>query len=476
MSKNSNDRYENDGFVIDWRTGTITDLSIEEELDKTVEDDDVTDDAAPESDVPEENITENIIPQNDISEDEVPVDVIPEQIIPEEADPGDSVGDEVMKDAFGGDITEDSLMADSLSDETGISDGDSDNEAKNKKKKKRLIITLVILAVLVVVITGGMIYALNFIKTKASKVTQIDIVRTDLDINPRVAKQLKNYKNIALLGIDTRDVKKSKGSRSDAIIIVSINKKNNDVKLVSVYRDSYLNIKAENRFDKVTHAFAYGGAAETVKTLNRNLDLNIEEVVIVNWGSVANVVDALGGLKVNVKPNEIAELNKYMTDTLGTVRKKTSYVKRTGVQTLDGVQAVTYARIRKGTSGGDTARAERMRKLINAAFKKVKGMNIAELNALIDKTLPEIKTNMSDSDIISMAMNIASYNVKDSIGWPYRYGGELLNEIWYDVPYTLAANVYKLHKDLFKQDKYRPTDTVMEYSQQIVNEAGSGGY
>lgn len=402
-------------------------------------------------------------------------DVVPEGVIGDNIK-GDNIEEENIIEEYDS-ARYDDAEGDSIENNAALSDEVS-IETKHKKKfftKKKLIIITIILAVLVVGIGGTMVYAMSFIQKKAAKMTHIDVVRTDLDINPQVAKDLKNYRNIAILGIDTRNIKHNKGCRSDAIIIASINKKNNEVKLASVFRDSYLNIKIENQFDKVTHAFAYGGAAETLRTLNRNLDLNIQEVVVVNWGSVADAVDALGGLPVNVKANEIDELNRYMRDTLGTVRRKTSYVKRTGPQILDGVQAVTYARIRKGISGGDSARAKRMRILMNAALKKAKKLNIAEANKILDRILPQIRTNMSDSDIMAMVINLTSYKIVDSIGWPYRYGGAKIDGVWYDVPITLKQNVVKLHWDLFNQKgKYRPTKTVIDYDNQIISQtAGS---
>lgn len=137
----------------------------------------------------------------------------------------------------------------------------------------------------------------------------------------------------------------------------------------------------------------------------------------------------------------------------------------TGRQTLDGVQAVTYSRIRKN-SGGDYQRT-----VLTETFNKAKRMSVSSINNIADKILPQIQTNISQGEIISLVPKMISYNVQDSIGWTYDTKGITLDR-WYGVPVTLESNVKQLHEELFGQENYDPTDTVKEISERIVNKTG----
>lgn len=203
------------------------------------------------------------------------------------------------------------------------------NEVGQKKKKKKsnkpLVIALVVVLVLVVALGGVIGAGLTVVHTKLDKVAKVQVNREALGIDDRVAKELKNYRNIALLGIDARDMDDDSNTRSDAMIIASINEKTNEVKLVSLYRDTYVSLGENFGLDKMTHAYFYGKAAQTLQTINRNLDLNCEEAVVVNWKSVADTVDELGGLDIEIKESEIKEMNKYIKDTqknIGGSKKK----------------------------------------------------------------------------------------------------------------------------------------------------------
>lgn len=350
----------------------------------------------------------------------------------------------------------------------------SANEVRNnrnvktkKKSKKKLKRVLLIILILILIIAG---VVAGFIKTKLNKIDYVSIPLEDINMNEGIAESLKNYRNIALLGVDTRDVTTNDGSRSDAIIIVSINKETNDVKLISVYRDTYLNLGDDYGLDKITHAHAYGGPALTISALNRNLDLNITEFVTVNFEVVAEIIDMMGGIEIDIQSSELSQMNKYIADTSKNTGISSSQLTHSGKQTLDGVQAVTYSRIRK-TAGGDYKRTERMRTVLTATFNKAKTMSISDINRIADRVLPQIQTNISQGEIMSLIPQIMSYNVQDSIGWPYDTKGITLDR-WYGVPVTLESNVKQLHEEMFDQTDYNPTDTVKEISTKIVNKTG----
>lgn len=331
---------------------------------------------------------------------------------------------------------------------------------KNDKKggNKKIAIAVVIIIVIILGIIAGFIY------NKVSKVNFVKIDEGNLAIENKTG-----YRNIALLGVDTRDMNSLDGSRSDAIIIVSINEQTKNVNLISVYRDSYVDVQGHG-LTKVTHAYAYGGPELALNTLNRNLDLDISEFVTVNFEIVADVVDLVGGIDIDIDKSELSQMNKYIEDTSKNVGRKANKITSVGKQHLDGIQAVTYARIRK-TAGGDYKRTERMRTVLTEVFEKAKKMDAGKLNELANKVLPQVQTNIGLSEVISLIPTISSINISDSIGWPYEVKGITLDR-WYGVPTTLEANVVKLHRDLFGQKDYTANDTVKTISQSIINKTG----
>ena len=339
---------------------------------------------------------------------------------------------------------------------------------KTTKKKRKKAKRALVIFVLLILILAGVIF--GFIKSKLDKINYVSIPLEDLQMNDGVSESLSNYRNIALLGVDTRDVTTNDGSRSDAIIIVSINKETKDVNLISVYRDTYLDLGEDYGLDKVTHAYAFEGPALTLSTLNRNLDLNISEFVTVNFEIVAEVIDLIGGIEIDIKEEELSQMNKYIADTSKNIGVSSNKLTHAGTQTLDGVQAVTYSRIRK-TAGGDYKRTERMRTVLMKTFEKAKKMSISDMNKIANKVLPEIQTNITQGEIMSLIPQVISYNIKDNTGWPYETRGITLNR-WYGVPVTLEENVKKLHEELLGQVEYQPTEIVKEISNRIINKTG----
>lgn len=327
-------------------------------------------------------------------------------------------------------------------------------------------IIVLVLVIILVLIVGSIFF---FINSKLSKIQQVNIDESDLGVSSQVEENLSDYRNIALFGIDSRDSSLGKGNRSDCIIIASINNKTKEVKLISVYRDTYVNIEGHG-LDKITHAYSYGEAPLALKTLNENFDLNITEFVTVNFDAVAEAVNALGGITINVEPEEVNYINQYINETSEVTGLDTEKVTTSGSQTLDGVQAVEYARIRY-TEGGDYKRTERMRTVVEAMANKFKTKSISEMNQIIDQILPEVYTNITAGDIFSLLPSIASFNVTDSIGWPYETKGITLDR-WYGVPVTLESNVKQLHQEAFGETDYTPSDKVKEISNQIIEKTG----
>lgn len=341
------------------------------------------------------------------------------------------------------------------------------SEKKEKKKLSiffKIVITLLIILVLIVGV------AFFYAKGKLDKIQKIELPSDkDLGITETTAQNLTGYRNIAIFGVDSRSDDYGIGNRSDCIIIASINNDTGAIKLISVYRDTYVNIEGHG-LDKITHAYSYGEAPLAVKTLNTNLDLNINEFVTVNFDSVAEAVDQLGGVKLTITAVEVKYINSYIDETSKVTGKTSEHITEPGTYTVDGVQAVAYSRIRY-TDGGDYKRTERMRTVIEAMFSKLKTKNLAEINSFADKILPHVYTNISSTDIISMVPSISKYKVTESIGWPYETKGKTMDR-WYGIPITLESNVTQLHKEAFGEENYTPSDIVKSISESIIKKTG----
>ena len=342
----------------------------------------------------------------------------------------------------------------------------------DKKNKRGLKIFLRILLVLLIVLSILAGIACWFVGDKLGKIDKEEIDKTSVGINAETSKQLKEYRNIALLGIDSRADDYGLGNRSDCIIIASLNQKTDEIKLISVYRDTYVYVteNGTKKLDKITHAYSYGGAQNTLKSLNEALDLNITEFVTVNFDAVIAAVDSLGGVYIDIDSSEVNYITDYIDATSESSGVKSSHITHAGNQKLDGVQAVSYSRVRY-TAGGDYKRTERMRTVVEAMLSKAKTLGIGQLNSFADTILPKIRTNISSSEIWGLVPKLASFKVTGSLGWPYETKGITLDR-WYGVPVTLQSNVEKLHKEAFGQDDYEASDTVKEMSAAIVKKTG----
>lgn len=329
-----------------------------------------------------------------------------------------------------------------------------------KRKTRRFF--LIILVILICI--AGIFFSLT------KNFDRKDIGNRDYGINPVADRELKNYRNILILGSDARKSEGYDGSRTDAIVILSINKKNGDMKLISLMRDSYLSMRGYAGegyvLSKATHAHAYGGAMNTVSMINRNLDLNIREYMLFNWQAVSDMLDALGGVDIEVTENEIEDINQYGRETASNVGSEFTEITSAGKQTLTGVQAATYCRIRKN-SGGDVSRGDRYKKVIQAVIAKGIKNPIA-LNKASKEVFPNVRTNMSNGRMATLGIMLGRSKSKGSISWPNDYYGGLLSDgLWYAVPTTLESNVEWLYDKAFEISDHVPSKVSREISQEI---------
>lgn len=342
----------------------------------------------------------------------------------------------------------------------------SEEKPKTKSKALKIFLRIILVILIIIVILAGI--AAGLVADKLGKINVEEIDKTAIGISEETKEELSGYRNIALLGIDSRADDYGLGNRSDCIIIASMDQKTKNIKLLSVYRDTYMQVEEHGKqvLDKVTHAYSYGGAQNTLKSLNTNLDMNISEYVTVNFDAVIAAVDAMDGVTIDIDSSELKYINDYINATSQSSGVKSSSITKAGKQKLDGVQAVAYSRIRY-TAGGDYKRTERMRTVIEAMLTKAKSLSVGQLNKLVDTILPRVSTNISATEILGLIPSIASFNITDSLGWPYETKGITLDR-WYGVPVTLESNVEQLHKEVFGQADYEVNDTIKNISDQII--------
>lgn len=326
---------------------------------------------------------------------------------------------------------------------------------------------------LLALLIGGVVY----IATKWDKVDTQDIKTEDIIINPEIRKNVdlgEGYTNIALFGVDSRDGSLGEGNRTDCIIIASLNNETKEIKMVSVYRDTLLDL-SEGTYQKCNSAYSYGGPTLAINMLNMNLDLDIQDYVTMDFGAISDVVDAIGGIKVTVTDEEVEGLNKYVQETADSAGKQAIPLTQSGEVLLDGVQATTYARIRS-TAGGDFTRTERQRIVIEKIVEKLKKVDIRKLNHIIDEVFPKVSTSFSLPELMNYALAYKDYVLLGNTGFPMEYTLDSVPEVGSVViPSDLTSNVAKLHEFLFGTVGYVPSSTVNNLSANILYTANGKG-
>lgn len=306
-----------------------------------------------------------------------------------------------------------------------------------------------------VVVIGSVILA-----SKMNKLSSVKLDTDKLNISDEV-KHEKGYTNVALFGLDSRENDLGKGNRSDTIIIASLNNDTKEVKLVSIYRDTLLELD-DGSYNKANSAYSFGGPEGAVSLINRNLDMNIEKYVTVNFNALVDVIDAVGGLDLELTHDEVVHMNNYCVETSKVTGKSYEKIEPEveGTYHLNGVQAVSYSRIRY-TEGGDFKRAERQRLVLQKIADKAQNMSVGTVNKIIDSVFPQISTNFTLAEIIGYAKNLTKYKLGDSIGFPAENTTDMLNEVGSVViPKTLSSNVLEVHKFLFGSDGYSVSSTI----------------
>lgn len=362
----------------------------------------------------------------------------------------------------------------SREDDVRTKSGKKQMNPREKAKKKRKRIILFVIEIFVLLIMLVVLYGV----LKTEKIGKIKINEEDIIINDQVVESetMLGYRNIALFGVDSTNGALGKGTRTDTIMIASINEKTHEVKLVSVYRDTYLNMSNDS-YNKANAAYAKGGPEQAINMLNMNLDLNITDYVTAGFVGLVDAIDELGGVEIDVDSAEISHLNNYQIGISDNIGRSYTPVKSTGLQLLNGLQATAYCRIRY-TKGDDFKRAERQREVLQAVAEKAKKASVSDLNAAADKVFPNISTSLSLEEILSLLKDVAQYSIGDNTGFPFesnRGTGSVPGVGSSVIPRTLEENVQLLHEFLFVDEAYTVSDAVKGYSKKVESDTAGVG-
>ena len=319
-----------------------------------------------------------------------------------------------------------------------------------------------------------------FINDELKAVLDADKGATGEDSGGKDEWGMKGYKNVALFGVDAG------GTRSDTIIIASINVKTSEVKMCSIYRDTYLNIDSMDNpnYTKANAAYAKGGPEQAIRMINMNTDMNVDDFITVDFDALEDIIDDLGGVEINVQPEEVDYINDYQFSIVmdlggpneGKIKNPRNFtaVTQPGPQTLNGLQATAYCRIRY-TAGSDFRRTERQREVISQIVQKAKGASLKQLNDILNDVLPQITTSFSAAEFAEYASKVGNYTILETQGFPFENVTGKIGKQSMVVPDTLVSNVSEMHTFLFGPSAYSPTTNVQVISDKIEQDRSASG-
>lgn len=331
-----------------------------------------------------------------------------------------------------------------------------------RKNKNKILILLIILACVVFV------KLIFFTETKETG--QKEGGQEDAPAE-QYSEITEGADTFVIFGVDSRSDDVGKGTRSDSIMVVNVNHETKEIKVASIYRDTYVDIDGHG-LNKITHAHAYGGPVFAIDTINRNFDLEIGKYITVNFGNAAEVIDDIGGIELDITSSELKYINGYIDEMNQDNGTSSAHLTAAGTQKVDGTQAVAYTRIRY-TAGGDYKRAERQRTVLFQMFEAAKKQSTTKLLQIMDKMMDQIGTNYSSGEVTEILSYLAKYNMGETKGFPNRLWGGTIDGTWYAVPVTLESNAKALHSYLYGDEDYEPSDKVKEISSEIEKVAST---
>lgn len=358
-----------------------------------------------------------------------------------------------------------------------MSGRDIPNRNRRKKRKKKAnmkaLFALEVFVMVALVVVLFAVYKLDLAdtnnKTSVIEATVNDEVKDQINDDDNTWG-MNGYTNVALFGVDSRDGNLDKGARTDTIMVASLNEATGDIKLCSVFRDTYMNI-GNDTYSKANSAYSHGGPTQAIQMLNDNLDLEINQYITVDFSALIDVINALGGVEIDVTEEEIHFLNDYQIGTAeasGIAKKDIKNVTKAGHQTLNGLQATSYCRIRY-TKGDDFKRAERQRTVLTQIADKLKTADISELNNIIDEVFPKIKTSFDKAELTAYAAKAVGYKIAGQAGFPADNSTGTMGDAGSCVVANdFAANVEAFHQFLYGDSEYTPSSTVQKISEKVA--------
>lgn len=338
-----------------------------------------------------------------------------------------------------------------------------------KQRRKRKIILFVVEIIVLLILIAVLVVAMKMGKINRQEIKETDIRKNEVD--KTTTEAMEKYTTFALFGLDNRTNGTYDSGNADTIMVVSIDNKTKEVKIASVYRDTYMKIN-DKSFSKINAAYAQGGPKEMIQALDQNLDLHITDYVAVDWYALAKAVDLLGGVKIEVTSGEAKLINQYVREAeIHTGLKTHNGRVAQGLNNLDGIQALSYARIR--AIGSDFQRTERQRTVVNAMLAKAKTADVGTLLAMLDEISEKISTSMSYGEMASLAKDVMSYSIGETTGFPYYHKGQTVGRCGDClVPADLLNNVSKLHGFLFQNESYVPSSQLKTISDYVIRQTG----
>lgn len=344
-----------------------------------------------------------------------------------------------------------------------------------KSRKKKVISTLIVIMSVILLCLIAVAIELG------RKVEKIEVIEVEEEtIEGSITEEVEHktgYLNVAIFGLDSRKGELGKGNLSDTILIASLNHETMEVKLVSVYRDTLVKLK-NGTYNKANAAYSLQGPDGAVHMLNENLDMNIEKYVTVNFNVLIDVIDTLGGMDLDLTYEEVVHMNNYCVETSKVTGKKYKKIEpeKAGTYHLNGVQAVSYSRIRQ-TAGDDAMRTQRQRIVITKIMEKVQTMNLTTVYKLIDQVIPQVATNFKVGEVLSYAKDFKAYSLADTMGFPNKRTSKTLKSLGStEIANTMASNSTEVHQFLFDDDEYEPSSKVKAIDKEIKSRLASGYY
>ena len=345
-----------------------------------------------------------------------------------------------------------------------------------EKKKSNKGWTAVFIVMVLTLAALCVVYLKQRATLMGDDINVINIKQADIVTNEGVAEETKGYTTIALYGVDSTDSNKGSGTNSDCVMLLSINNATGEIKTVSVYRDTLLETYGmDNGAMKINYAYQMGGALTSINTLNTNLDLNITDFVTIDFDGLASIINAIGGVTIDVDESELDAFNLSIANQIKESGDFIDGIHSAGKQVLNGEQAVAYSRIRT-TDKGDITRTERQRKVLFAIAGKVKSMDAATVLKFVDVSFGFVSTSITRDEMVKLAKKVSTYEFKEEIGFPMEYSSVILSDNQGVVAANdLSSNVKRLHEYLYGNGGYTVSDTVSAISDRLKSITGVTG-